>query len=362
MTPGKCKNAVFWGLVPLCLIGLTVLFTYNPDISLLPLRRGYSLSGYSDSLYNNGNSLSSVEENSNGSITAAIELRNRYQWPYAGIDFYRDNFKRMNLSGYDYIDLEIAVHEPQEFIFLVWLAIDSSEIPITMERPVQQRQIAFSVSPEKKEYRLYLQNLETPDWWYDLHRFSQNTIPRQKLSKVVNCALRSKDQTVNKRYEFTLSKIIILSKNSAVAPATLLILLIYYTLLILYAKITERNTVVIPIQQVSIENEEAGADLMEIQHYLAKNFSDNTLSLSRIARELGIPEAVISRELKTACHTSFKQYLNRLRMEEALRLLQASDLAVKEIAFKVGYNNTSHFFRVFQRFYKKSPSDFREKK
>ena len=53
------------------------------------------------------------------------------------------------------------------------------------------------------------------------------------------------------------------------------------------------------------------------------------------------------------------QYLRKLRMERALELLETSLLSIKEIAAKVGYNDSSHFMREFKKSYGSTPSQYR---
>src|ERR1700746_3721486 len=52
-------------------------------------------------------------------------------------------------------------------------------------------------------------------------------------------------------------------------------------------------------------------------------------------------------------------YLRVLRMERAKDLLESSFLSVKEIAFRVGLNDESHFVRDFKSTYGSSPACYR---
>lgn len=53
------------------------------------------------------------------------------------------------------------------------------------------------------------------------------------------------------------------------------------------------------------------------------------------------------------------KYLRLLRMERAKGLLESSFLSVKEIAFRVGLNDESHFVRDFKTTYGHSPAIYR---
>jgi Helix-turn-helix domain len=53
------------------------------------------------------------------------------------------------------------------------------------------------------------------------------------------------------------------------------------------------------------------------------------------------------------------RYLKQLRMEKAKHLLETSFLSVKEITFRVGINDDSHFVRDFKKAYGKAPTQYR---
>jgi transcriptional regulator GlxA family with amidase domain len=53
------------------------------------------------------------------------------------------------------------------------------------------------------------------------------------------------------------------------------------------------------------------------------------------------------------------KYLRQLRLEAAKQLLEVSFLSVKEITYKVGINDESHFVRDFKRMYGMPPTLYR---
>jgi AraC-like DNA-binding protein len=84
------------------------------------------------------------------------------------------------------------------------------------------------------------------------------------------------------------------------------------------------------------------------------------LSILDIQNETGISEAKISAIIKNKSGITFKQFLNKLRLTESKRLLLETDLQVSEVAYKVGYNNVSHFNRIFKEVENCTPNDFRK--
>jgi AraC-like DNA-binding protein len=53
------------------------------------------------------------------------------------------------------------------------------------------------------------------------------------------------------------------------------------------------------------------------------------------------------------------QYLKKIRMEKARELLRTTFLDIKEVATKVGYNDSTHFMREFKKAYCSTPSQYR---
>lgn len=61
-------------------------------------------------------------------------------------------------------------------------------------------------------------------------------------------------------------------------------------------------------------------------------------------------------------HMSIGQYVNNIKMALAANLLSTTDLSIKDIAFKVGYNYSSNFSKMFKKTYGKTPLKFRKTK
>ena len=66
-----------------------------------------------------------------------------------------------------------------------------------------------------------------------------------------------------------------------------------------------------------------------------------------------------SRCFKKETGFTFQEYLVRLRIKEALRLLDNPNASITDIGFMVGFNDSSYFSRTFKRYMNHSPSEFR---
>jgi two-component system response regulator YesN len=68
----------------------------------------------------------------------------------------------------------------------------------------------------------------------------------------------------------------------------------------------------------------------------------------------------MGRLFKEETGSSFPTWLNRLRIEEAEKLMYAGGLTVSQIAIKVGYSNPNYFFSLFKKYKGRNPGDFIE--
>ena len=96
-----------------------------------------------------------------------------------------------------------------------------------------------------------------------------------------------------------------------------------------------------------------------IAEYLQKNYSSD-ISLALLSRVFHLNEHYISRVFKEETGENFLSYLNRIRIEEAKKLLLESDKKIYEIAEETGFQSSVNFNYVFKRFAGISPKMFRE--
>lgn len=91
-----------------------------------------------------------------------------------------------------------------------------------------------------------------------------------------------------------------------------------------------------------------------------KNFYYHPITRVSLARSLRITPEHLNFLFKTHCRTTPLAYLTFIRMNHAKRLLKETNLSVKEIAFKVGYQDPLYFSRVFHKHTGISPRQYIE--
>jgi transcriptional regulator GlxA family with amidase domain len=88
--------------------------------------------------------------------------------------------------------------------------------------------------------------------------------------------------------------------------------------------------------------------ISKCENWLQGHFRDIE-AIVHVTALADIPERTLKRRFKAATGNSLISYLQNLRVEEAKRLLESSDLPLDEISAEAGYGDTSFFRRVFKR-------------
>ena len=93
--------------------------------------------------------------------------------------------------------------------------------------------------------------------------------------------------------------------------------------------------------------------------YVIANAFDPDLGLQEMSEAFGLSADYISSMIKRETGSAFKEYLTMLRIGEARRLLnEDKGLSVSDVAFKVGYRQTSNFSKKFKELTGSLPSQF----
>lgn len=92
--------------------------------------------------------------------------------------------------------------------------------------------------------------------------------------------------------------------------------------------------------------------------YISDNFASN-ITLDDVARHVHLNPAYFSTIFKQSCGSSFKEYLNMVRIEESKRLLANTDYSVVDIAVATGFMDQSYFSKVFKKYTGLTPKQYR---
>ena len=98
----------------------------------------------------------------------------------------------------------------------------------------------------------------------------------------------------------------------------------------------------------------------------AKNYMDcmykKDIKIQDVARNLHVHPNYLSTLFRKEYGQSPREYLRKVRMNQAKILLSLTEYSIMDISFAVGYTNPFQFSKVFKNFYEVSPTQYRKLK
>ena len=95
--------------------------------------------------------------------------------------------------------------------------------------------------------------------------------------------------------------------------------------------------------------------------YISRHYYQ-PLDLTSLAEQLHVNPTYLSHAFKCEMRVGVTQYITRIRMEQAQRLLRESDLKIAQIAQDVGISDSRYFNTVFKRHTGCTPTEYREQR
>lgn len=92
--------------------------------------------------------------------------------------------------------------------------------------------------------------------------------------------------------------------------------------------------------------------------YISEHFN-RPLTLEEVADYVHLHSSYFSTLFKHSTGSSFKEYLNMVRIEESKRLLSNTDFSIVDVAVAVGFEDQSYFSKVFKKYTGLTPKQFR---
>jgi two-component system response regulator YesN len=96
----------------------------------------------------------------------------------------------------------------------------------------------------------------------------------------------------------------------------------------------------------------------QVEHYLLEHYNEE-LSLQTLSSRFNVNNVYLGRLFKEETGEYFSDYLNRIRLDEAKKLLQTTLYKASDIAAIVGFLDPNYFYRKFKQVNGMSPSEYR---
>ena len=100
--------------------------------------------------------------------------------------------------------------------------------------------------------------------------------------------------------------------------------------------------------------------MLTAQEHIESSFKEK-ISIDQLADLVHMSRRTFQRRFQKATHLTIKEYIQKLRIEAAKKLLEEANLTVNEVMYESGYNDTKAFRYVFKKVTGVSPLVYRKK-
>ena len=112
---------------------------------------------------------------------------------------------------------------------------------------------------------------------------------------------------------------------------------------------------------VSSKDSELFAPAQRMKNFVTEHYMEE-ISMQEAARSMGYSDAYFSKLFKQYYNQNFTAYLTEYRIKEAKKLLETTDISIKEISRMVGYSDSNYFAKICKRIEGVIPSRYREER
>ena len=329
---------------------------YKNDLTLLPIKHPLSVTFYNDSI-DGGKSKIISYSSSDSSISMQLILNEGFVRPYIGTTIENKTEPFFDFSDYNKLEINLEGGNLKNIIVYVASKVSDDEI--------KKDEIFFSniieLSRHKNEYILDLDNFKIPDWWYDNNNLTpnRNISPEWSRCRKISIATGLLP-TLGTKQNIQINSITF-KKNNTLVISIIIILNIFVVGLLKLTKLikpkgTNANDITIHYKPITIPTPHN--DSLNHYDYINQNFQESNLSLDIVSKNTGINQRQISDDIFEKYGCNFKTYINRIRINEAQRLIKETNLNISQIAYNVGFSSPNNFNRVFKKLTGKTPTEF----
>lgn len=350
--------------VPVLAAGLLVLayFLSIKDYPVFPNTQKFNYTFYSDSMAG-GDSKIVRHLVTDSLLKFDYQISTKINSPYVGLNIGPKETKTIDMARYNELSIQLK-----------GLEVNGAGIALITRNSLKENDQdlqgvlfyhIFKISPGIQNYHISTDKFEIPNWWGEFNRIENASAIEPDLSNLeainVSSAFTPNTGKIQSMEIYSMT----FSRNNQ--PLTMMVsslvflfmLLVFITLYII--EITGKKNQAIIVTYKPVENEPAETPKADFIDFINQNFHNSELTLETISRQTGISQRKITMEMHHRFDCNLKTYINRLRLSESKRLLLETDLPIGEITYKVGFNNQTHFNRVFKAEEQISPTEYRSK-
>lgn len=315
------------------------------------------ITSYNDSSHKGTSKIQDLKLLDKNKLLFSYTLGSGFQYPYLGIQLNNPSKPTFDISEFDYIEIDLQAENSKSIPIIINLEYPESVIG---QDTIRQRPVWNDLYYKKDQnvYRLPLVDFRTPPWWFINTKKTTNEIAPPDYQHTTGVTIQNCPLLPVNQNESVIINSIRFGKNCFKGTTTVLAILSFFYLMVFFiVKLKQGQFPLYKNRDVyHLEDE----DTRNIINYISENYNNADLCMDMLQRELGMSETTISSIFKKASGTTFKKYLNQVRINEAKRLLEQTDKQIMDVAYSVGYGNASHFNKVFKSSEGCAPNEYRK--
>lgn len=347
-------------LMALTILALEISFSLDTH-SIEPHTFDGTVRIYSDSCEDDnmmGESTVALDSVTSAGLYLSYELDRTFAYYYAGVEFINNELHPIDLSRYSHVDIQIDGGRSNTLRFFV-LCDEKGFTKAEDSNSWRHLRKVIVTEPGLKTYSLTLSDFYTPQWWFETYKTSEPLLSKEPLKSVIAVKIESGEgEPTGIQEQIRIKRIRFYTPIPEAVRYIQIVLLILIVIILLFRFGIMKRVQLGKYKPIVLGNL-FDEELDKITDYIGDHYQQTDLSLQMVSDACAMHQDKVTALIRQGYGQTFKQYLNRLRLTEAQRLLRSTDRQISEIAFAVGYNSVSHFNRVFKQQFSCTPREFR---
>lgn len=308
---------------------------------------------YTDSI-DGGNSKSEIHLQ-NESFCYKYTLGSQVRFPFTGVQI--QPHKPIDLDDFDYIEYTLLPDSSKSIhTFIYFTYKESRELSIRSE---------LNTKPDKTIYTLPIESFDFPSWYLKGKQINRNEFENFNI-QFANSFRLGHDIFVSRDTEdlICVESVKLGVYNSNQIIISILIVVVGFLGQFLFKRLKNVKIEIsykpVEVKQIDYESIEQ-KEIRSIIAYINENYMNSEITLRSIRKAVKIPENKISLLIRKEFGISYKNYINKLRVEEAKRLfIKTPKVLINEVSDAVGFGGSTTFNKVFKEQTGLTPSQFTE--
>jgi two-component system, response regulator YesN len=110
-------------------------------------------------------------------------------------------------------------------------------------------------------------------------------------------------------------------------------------------------------EKFAYKKHEKSATVVRIKEFIDKNYHTD-IGQDEIAKRFFINASYLSKLFKQETGENFNEYITKVRVENAKKMISSDNLRISDVAQAVGYSNLEYFYKVFKKSTGMTPKEF----